>query len=45
MDIIFLGILIAWIIVKLLKWSTSGNSGGLNDIEKYKTFENIRKKK
>ncbi len=39
----FIGlIIIIWGVFKLL--GSTSNKGGLNDIEKYKTFESFRKK-
>lgn len=43
MDFIFIIVAIVWLILKLPGGATS-KSGGLNDIEKYETFEKVRKK-
>ncbi len=43
MEFICLIIIIIWIIQKLFGVSPS-SKGGLNEIEKYKTFESFRKK-
>lgn len=42
----FIGLIVISIcgISKLFGASTSNNKGGLNEIEKYKTFESFRKK-
>lgn len=45
MEIIGLIVIIAFGVTKLLNRSSSTNRRGLNEIEKYKTFESFRKKK
>lgn len=44
MESIGLIVIIVWVVSKLLGGSSSSNKGGLNEIEKCKTFDSFRKK-
>lgn len=37
-------VIVIWGISKLFGVSPTSNKGGLNEIEKYKTYENLKKK-